>query len=76
MWEASMKKYKIGQKVNVVGIKGEVRLIDNRGYAYVVPEEEYIRYNNFITLKGLVFTTLDLNGKDVLGNKAKIYKCK
>jgi hypothetical protein len=74
MWEASMSKYRVGQKVSVAGIKGEIRLIDRDGYAYVVPEKEYIRYNNFITLKGLVFTKLDPKGKDILGNKAKIYK--
>lgn len=71
-----MSKYVIGQKVKVAGIKGEIRFIDRRGYAYVVPEEEYIQYNNFITLQGLVFTTLDLKGKDILGNKAKVYKWK
>lgn len=71
-----MKTYKIGQKVKVAGIKAKVALVGTQGYAYLVPLDLGVVYNNYPTLLGVVFAVLDTKGKDSLGNKAVIYKCK
>ena len=62
--------------MKVAGIKGQVALIGGDGSAYLVPLEFDIMYNNFPTMQGLVFAVVDTKGKDKLGNKAKVYKCK